>query len=322
VQLRGKSFQKAKVLHKKELVMDRTVTTVIDPDRCIGCGLCIQVCPQQTISMQNGIAAVTGDRSLACGHCVAVCPADAVTVNAIDDKALTFANFKEDDRWQPHGDFDIVQLVRLMRSRRSCRNFTEKSVDRSILEDLIRIGVTAPSGSNCQKWTFTVLPNRRELVELGNKASLFFKRMNRLAEKSYLRWFLKLLGRDQLDSYYHDHYETVKRGLEQWEGTGCDLLFHGATAAIIVGSKPGASCPMEDALLATQNILLAAHSMGLGTCLVGFAVAVLNNDQSIKRFIGIPEEETVYAVIALGYPDEKYHGLAGRKKVNLRYFEL
>lgn len=109
--------------------------------------------------------------------------------------------------------------------------------------------------------------------------------------------------------------------LEEWEVSGKDRLFHGATAAIIVGSKPGASCPTEDALLATQNILLAAHSMGLGSCLVGFAVSTLKESPAIKRSIGIPDDETVYSVIALGYPDESYEAVAGRKKAETRYFE-
>jgi nitroreductase len=76
---------------------------------------------------------------------------------------------------------------------------------------------------------------------------------------------------------------------------------------------------MEDALLATQNILLGAHSMGLGTCLVGFAVAAMQKDSRIKVALGIPPEEPVYAVIALGYPDEVYQRTAGRKKPVVRW---
>jgi len=89
---------------------------------------------------------------------------------------------------------------------------------------------------------------------------------------------------------------------------------------MIIGSKPGASCPAEDALLATQNILLAAHGMGLGSCLIGFAVTAMKKDTSIQGSIGIPAEEEIHAVIALGYPDEVYQRIAGRKKVTPRYF--
>jgi ferredoxin len=74
-------------------MIDRKVTTVIDPEKCIGCGLCVKVCPSATISMQDDKARVTGDRSLQCGHCVAVCPVDAVRVETIDEKSLSFNSF-------------------------------------------------------------------------------------------------------------------------------------------------------------------------------------------------------------------------------------
>ena len=90
---------------------------------------------------------------------------------------------------------------------------------------------------------------------------------------------------------------------------------------IVVGMSPGASCPSEDALMASQNIILAAHAMGLGTCLVGFAVEAMKHAPSIKEMIGIPARENVYAVIAVGVPKEKYKRLTGRRKVTPRYFE-
>jgi nitroreductase/Pyruvate/2-oxoacid:ferredoxin oxidoreductase delta subunit len=302
-------------------MIDRKVTTVIDAEKCNGCELCVKVCPSDTISMQDGKARVTGDRSLQCGHCVAVCPVDAVRVDAIDPHSLSFDNVDLQNRWLPHGDFDTARLVRLMASRRSCRNYTDQLVDRSILADLVKIATTAPSGTNCQNWTFTVVPHRAAVNEFGQRIGLFFKKLNRLAEKRLLRKGLKLIGKPALDHYYREYYRSVKDGLKEWELTGRDLLFHDAPAVIVVATRPGGSCPMEDALLATQNILLAAHSMGLGTCLIGFAVDAMKHDTTIQQFIRIPAEETVCSVIAIGYPDEQYVGLTGRKKVLLRYFE-
>ena len=302
-------------------MIDRSVATVIDQEKCIGCEMCVKVCPSQTISMQDDKAVVTGDRSLQCGHCVAVCPVDAVRVNTLDQQSLSFNSFDLENKWLPHGEFDTSRLVQLMASRRSCRNYTAQTVDRSVLEDLVKIGSTAPSGTNCQNWTFTVLPDRAAVIEFAECIGSFFKRLNRMAEKRWMRQAHKLIGKPALEFYYRQHYLSVKEGLAEWEKYRRDRLFHGATAVVLVASKPGGSCPMEDAMLATQNILLGAHSMGLGSCLVGFAVEAIRNDPAIKQFLTIPAEETVYAVIAMGYPDEKYQGLTGRKKVVVRHFE-
>lgn len=303
-------------------MIDRTVTTIIDPEKCIGCGLCVKVCPSDTIRMQDDKARVTGDLSLQCGHCAAVCPVDAVRVGAIDPHSLSFNNFDLKNRWLPHGDFNTAHLVQLMASRRSCRNYTEQFVERTILEDLVKVGTTAPSGTNCQNWTFTLLPDRAAVNEFGQRIGLFFKKLNRLAEKRLMCKALKLIGKPALDDYYREHYQSVKDGLTEWELYGRDRLFHGAPAVIVVATKTGGSCPLEDALLATQNILLAAYSMGLGTCLIGFAVEAMKYDSTIQHFISIPAEETVCSVIALGYPDERYEGLTGRKKAVMRYFEV
>jgi nitroreductase len=271
--------------------------------------------------MINGIATVTGNRSLNCGHCAAVCPVDAIRVAAIDDATLSFNTFDIDYHWLPHGAYNISELVRLMASRRSCRNYLDKAVSRETLQDLVKVGITAPSGTNSQPWTFTLLPNRKSVLELGQLIGLFFRRLNRMAEKRWLRVLLKWLGKRQLYDYYQENYESVKQGLADWAKLGRDRLFHGAPAVIVVGSKPGGACPKEDALLATQNILLAAHCLGLGTCLIGYAASVMGEDRNITRQIGIPDEESVHAVIALGYPDENYRTVIGRKKVVPRYFE-
>ncbi len=299
--------------------ISRSVTTRIDTDRCNGCGRCIPVCPAGTISLKNNKAEVSGSQSLSCDHCAAACPQKAVQVAAICPEASNFQTFSDDNRWLPFGQFDISSLVRLMRSRRSCRNYSAQPIDRRQLEDLIKIGATAPSGTNCQPWAFTLLPSRQEVLRLGNRIAAFFQRLNRLAGNTFLRRFLKLLGNKTLDRYYHEFYESVAEGLSQWQQNGLDLLFHGAPAVIVVSARPGASCPQEDALLATQNILLAAHCLGLGTCLIGFAVEAMKRDRSIQHAISIPADETVYAVIALGHPAESYCRVAGRKPVVFRY---
>ncbi|MBF0469231.1 MAG: nitroreductase family protein [Desulfamplus sp.] len=295
------------------------VAVVIDQNRCSGCGLCIKICPSDTISLKNGKAHVTGESSLSCGHCMAICPESAISINSLDRNAIDFNTFDLNKKWLPYGTTDINELAQIIASRRSCRNFKSSAVERPLIEDLVRFGKLAPSGSNCQKWTFTCLTSREQVVHLAISIGSCYKKLNKMANNVFLRYALKAFGKPDLYNYYRDYYDKVNDAVHQMENNGRDLLFHGATACIIIGSEPGASCPGEDALLATQNILLTAHAMGIGTCLIGFAVKALVRDKSIQKRLGIPEQETVYSVIALGYPDEKYQRITGRKVVIERY---
>ncbi len=299
--------------------MSQIITTRIDQEKCVGCGSCVSVCPARSLSLVDGKATVTGEESLHCDHCAAACPQGAITVDAVDRDALDFGSIENRDAWLKYGEYDTAGLVQLMRSRRSCRNFSGEPVETEILEDLVKISTAAPSGTNSQLWTFTLFPTRAAVEKLAVEVSGFFRKLNAMARKPAVRAFSKLFMKDVLGIYYRDYYQTVVEALDDWDERGEDRLFHGAPAVIAIGMKPGASCPCEDALMAAQNMLLAAHAIGLGTCMVGFAVEAMKRAPKIKTALGIPGSERVYAVIALGKPKEKYERLTGRKKVTPRF---
>jgi nitroreductase len=77
--------------------------------------------------------------------------------------------------------------------------------------------------------------------------------------------------------------------------------------------------PLENAQYAAYNICLMAHSMGLGTCFIGYASYFLNQDKAWKKRLGIPAAHGVHAVLTLGYPVKKFVKPALRKDYPVRW---
>ncbi len=70
---------------------------------------------------------------------------------------------------------------------------------------------------------------------------------------------------------------------------------------------------------AQEVALLAAHTMGLGSCLIGYAVAAMGAYRSIQKKLVIPESETIHAAVAMGYPDETFQRITSRKKPKILF---
>ena len=291
----------------------------IQKNLCNGCGICVRVCPARAFAIVADKAELNGNCSFACDHCAAACPKEAISVTFKEPREpFRCKNFVTQHATE-QAPVEMPELFSLMRARRSCRVYQERSLERELLENLVKIGLTAPSGTNSQKWTFTIIETRAKVLSFGETIAAYYQKLNRLSESAWLRQGLKFCGRPELDIYYREYYESIKEGMRSWYEKKEDRLFHGAPAAILVGARPGASCPHEDALLATQNILLGAQALGLGSCLIGFAVEALRRDRKIKANIKIPADEKIYAVIALGYPAIIFSRPAGRRKATIRW---
>jgi len=292
----------------------------VDGNLCTGCGRCVERCPTDSLALRDGTARPVNGRCIGCGHCRALCPAGAVTVDGLVEPAFETVDFTP--AWIPYGRPDGAELLGLLASRRSCRAYRSTPVELATLRDLVTAGTLAPSATNSQCWTFTLLPDRPAVEALVERCATAFERLNRLAARPLVRWGLRLVGRPELDSYYRRYRDFMVRRVAAWRSERRDFVTFGAPAAIVIGSRPGGSHPADDAVLAAQNILLVAHAMGLGTLLVGLAVGSMRHDRSIARGLGCAHDETVHAVIALGYPAVTFERLTGRRKPLVRVADL
>jgi nitroreductase len=159
--------------------------------------------------------------------------------------------------------------------RRSTRDFTAQVVDEETIRHLIDAAVLAPSASNGQPWTFTVVRDQAVLDRIS------------AAAKSHLLAALPA-GPE------HDRRRASLND-ESFQ------LFYHAPVLIVISGRAPRPWVTEDCSLAAENLMLAAHSLGLGTCWIGLSQSYLNTADG-KSALGLPESWVPVAPIIVGYP--------------------
>ena len=161
-------------------------------------------------------------------------------------------------------------VTQAIMARRSIRKYLDKPVEHEKLAYLVECGINAPSGSNRQPWVLRVVENQELLAQVND----VFKQQN-----------AKQVARDK----------------------GFKNLFRNAPNIILV-CTPAKGGGEIDAGMLGQNIMLAAQSIGLGTCCLGGPVRWLNTNADAKFFLDrldIPEGYKLNYILAIGYPDEQ-----------------
>ncbi len=129
---------------------------IIDYEKCIGCGLCVNDCPNAHLYLENNKAKAVGTGCIECGHCFAVCPMNAVKIAGYDCVNEPVTSMTE---------IDSNQLLSAMKSRRSIRHFKAQSVEEEKLQKILEAGRYCPTGGNAQNVAFTVLGSKQSEAE-------------------------------------------------------------------------------------------------------------------------------------------------------------
>lgn len=168
-----------------------------------------------------------------------------------------------------------MDLIEAINTRRSVRSYSEEKVSEEMIEVLLQAAVQAPSASNSQPWSFGVIQDSGLLKEYSDRA------------KNHL---LSIAAEEPSLAKYRDMFTNA--GFN---------IFYNANTLLIIYAKPAGLHPQGDCCLAAQNLMLAAHAHGLGTCWIGFARILLDLPE-LKKELGVPAEYTVVAPIIVGYP--------------------
>ena len=164
---------------------------------------------------------------------------------------------------------EVNPVISNIMARRSIRKYLDKPVEHEKLDIIVRAGINAPSGMNSQPWIVRVVEDQQLIADVN-------------------------------EVYKKENAEQVKRDKD------FKNMFRNAPNLICV-CTPEKGGDLDAGLLG-ENIMLAAQSMGLGTCCLGGPVRWLVSNEKAKFFIDrleIPADYKLNYIIAIGYPDEQ-----------------
>jgi len=165
------------------------------------------------------------------------------------------------------------EVIKQLQERKSVRIFDERIVLQSVKNELISSAFEAPTAGNMMLYTIIDVTDQ----EIKNQLSVLCDHQPFIAKAPIVLIFL---------ADYEKWYDTyVAAGLSPRKPKSGDLLL---------------SC--ADALVAAQNTVTAAHSLGLGSCYIG---DILENCEQVRKLLHLPEYVVPAAMVVYGYPTEQ-----------------
>lgn len=175
-----------------------------------------------------------------------------------------------------------MDLLTALRTRRSIRRYLDRPVPPEVIDQLLEAATRAPSSHNSQPWRFAVITTSNVKVQLAD----------RMGER---------LRADRLRTA--DRVEQIDRDVAR-----SHERITSAPAIVIVCLSINSNDPHERLMAiqsvaaSIQNLLLAAHEVGLGAC---WMAAPLYCPDVIRDVLQLPDDWDAQALITIGYPADE-----------------
>ena len=170
-----------------------------------------------------------------------------------------------------------MTIMDAIHGRRSVRSYAPERLDTVTIQTLLDAAIWAPTAVHEEPWAFVIVQDRAVLKSLSDRAKEIFSAEAEHVHSEQARHLLDMLAKPDFN------------------------IFYDAGTLIIICARPKGAFVTADCWLAAENLLLAAYGMGLGSCVIGFAVPALNTPE-IKAELGIPSECSAVAPIIVGAP--------------------
>lgn len=285
----------------------------IDLTNCTKCGECLKDCVANLFYFDQDLLHIVDsfeDYCIECGHCEAVCPVNIIQLKFHKEEELEPSPIREDV-------LTYNSFLNLVLKRRSIRRFKEKSVPKELIEELLKVGRYSPTGSNTENIFYSVVQDKSIVATISKHITDKMTRFVKALEDPKGRTYLKgSMSEEEINQAVEELPKTksILKRLEE----GVDFWCWNGELIIIHGDKTVGGIPSNSAL-AAAHIMLAAETLGLGTCSLGYLTYFINDSQTIRELIRIPKNHIVGYSLTIGYPDVKYVRIPARKPSRIQW---
>jgi len=293
---------------------DRAAQIKLDRTKCNDCGLCAEVCKGAPLYMVEGKLVIDEPRffgCIGCGQCMCVCPQECITITGRDMHA-------EDLIPIPEKAFraNYEQLYSLLLSRRSVRSFRDRIVDPEVINKIVDAVSTAPMGLPPSDVEVLIFNSRKKVQEFADDITHVMKRSRWLFSPLVNLLLKPFAGKEYLESVESFIRPTLDIFTTE-RAKGNDYLLYDAPLAMYFHSSPYAD--PADSLVAAAYAMLAAESMGLGSCMIGTPAHFIKYSKKIKQKYKLPPKNQPGIVVIFGYPRIKYSKAVKRRLAKVTY---
>jgi len=290
--------------------------TVIDQEKCTGCGLCVEVCSDAVIELIDGKAVATHTNSvfgcIGCGQCMAVCPERAVSVTGrciSPDDIFPLADKSE------NASYD--SLVNLYQHRRSIRDFKDKPVEQELIDKILAAAATAPMGLPPSDVSVLVLNGKEKVFQFSKDYCEYLENLKWMVTPLGLFFMRMFYGKENGDMFR----DFIKPLIHAYTGSmkkGENIVMYDAPLAFyFYGSL---YTDPADPIIACTYAMHAAEALGLGTCMLGGMHPFFQSGGAAKKFrekqgIRFKSKEGLFLIV--GYPKVKFRSGIRRTFANV-----
>lgn len=281
---------------------------------CIGCGNCSDVCPRYIFDIVDNKAITNQNlfRCHDCGACVAVCSENAIIQHRMIENSLN------EDFPKKGKTLSYEQVLETIRQRRSIRYFSDKKVTNEQIKQLIDLGRYAPTGHNDRNVCYTIINDRKKLEFLLDTMIELFKKLKKQLNSTFWNAIASIAGKKKFFDKAKKSLYRLESHIEYWE-KGIDKILHYSSTLLLIHTHEDTSSPIEDCNIAAQNIALGAPTLGLGATFIGYVQKSWEISTRIREIIDLPDNHSLHACLAVGYPKNRYRRLVPRPEPSINY---